>query len=162
VTPPIPVVPPQPTLVPVPLPEMNVFYKEVLPEAKIKITNSNIYFVVTDAHFKFNSAKLNPSGKKRVAEYTKFLIQNPDLSVTIEGHTDRRGEKRYNNQLGLRRAKAVWNEMKRHLVRNQMEVVSYGEDRPIDPARTEAAYAKNRRVEIHVNKGKHYRRKTDE
>ena len=154
VTPSISVVSPEQTFVPVPLPEVNVFYEKVQPEAKIKITDSNIHFVVTDAHFKFNSAKLNSRGKKKVAEYTQFLMQNPNLSVTIEGHTDRRGRKRYNHQLGLRRAKAVWHEIKRHLVRNKMEVVSYGEDRPIDPAHTEAAYAKNRRVEIHVNEGK--------
>jgi len=47
----------------------------------------------------------------------------------------------------------VWKELKKSGVQNSMNVTSYGEERPIDPAKTKSAYAKNRRVELRINDG---------
>jgi flagellar motor protein MotB len=151
----VPVVPP-PVLVPVPIPEMKVAYQEVIPPPppiEIEGVDHRVYFGITGAHFKFDSAQLTQSGKEKVAQYAEFLKKNPNLKVMIEGHTDLRGPKQYNYRLGFRRAKTVWNELKRHQVQNEMGAVSYGEARPMNPAKTKSAYTQNRRVEISVDEG---------
>ncbi|MEK7747512.1 MAG: OmpA family protein [Nitrospirota bacterium] len=150
---PPPVIPPAPGLVPVPMPEAGVSYEKVLPPPPITIIdemNPRVYFEFTDANFKFDSARLTPKGKTKVAQYAQFLKENSDLDVTIEGHADRRGPKEYNQRLGLSRAKAVWKALKSHKVKNKMEVISFGESQPKDRARTKSAHAKNRRVQLRV------------
>ena len=70
-----------------------------------------------------------------------------EVSVLIEGHCDERGTREYNLALGERRAE----EIRKYLVSigvspQQIEVVSYGEERPEDPEHNEAAWARNRRA----------------
>jgi uncharacterized repeat protein (TIGR01451 family) len=151
---PAPVIPPPPVLIPVPIPELGVSYQEEIPPPPIIEINGmdpRVHFEFTDTNFKFDSSVLTRKGKAKAAEYAAFLKQNPTLEVTISGHTDRRGPKEYNDRLGLWRARSVWKALKRHKVKNKMEIVSYGENRPADSARTKAAHAKNRRVELRVN-----------
>ena len=69
--------------------------------------------------------------------------------MRLEGHTDERGSREYNIGLGERRAQSV----RRALLLQgaadaQISTVSYGEERPAVPGHDEAAWAKNRRVEI--------------
>ena len=69
--------------------------------------------------------------------------------VVLEGHADERGTREYNMALGERRAKAV----QRYLVLQgvspaQLEVVSYGEERPVATGSDEQSWAQNRRVEL--------------
>ena len=76
-------------------------------------------------------------------------MADTSLKVRLEGNTDERGTREYNLALGERRANAV----KAYLVAqgvspSQIEVVSYGEEKPVDPGHNEAAWAKNRRVQI--------------
>ena len=71
------------------------------------------------------------------------------LTVVIEGHCDERGTIEYNLALGEKRAAAV----KEYLVRygiseNRLRTVSFGEERPIDSAQTEEAWARNRRAHL--------------
>jgi peptidoglycan-associated lipoprotein len=67
--------------------------------------------------------------------------------ITIEGHCDERGSTEYNLALGERRAMAVRNYLiSLGIAADRMRVVSYGEEFPFDPGRTEEAYAKNRRA----------------
>jgi len=81
----------------------------------------------------------------------QILKENPTMVVEIGGHTDTRGSRRYNQRLSQRRAEAV----KNYLVRvhgidpSRLIAKGYGESRPlVKPERTEADYAKNRRVEF--------------
>ena len=67
--------------------------------------------------------------------------------MLVEGHTDERGTPEYNVALGERRAKSVVSFLSGLGVSNgQISVVSYGEEKPVDPSSNEAAWAKNRRA----------------
>jgi peptidoglycan-associated lipoprotein len=76
-----------------------------------------------------------------------WLKAYPDTNILVEGHCDERGTKKYNYALGERRA----NTAKSYLVSQgiavkRIQTVSYGKDRPLDPASNESAWAKNRRA----------------
>ncbi len=84
-----------------------------------------------------------------VEAHAKFLQANRNAKVTLHGHTDERGTREYNIALGQRRADAV----RRMMVlfgatEAQIETVSFGKEKPRNPASHEAAWAENRRVEI--------------
>jgi peptidoglycan-associated lipoprotein len=75
----------------------------------------------------------------------------PSVALLVEGHCDERGTEEYNRALGERRALAVREQLAMAGADVSRVVTrSYGEDRPADPGRTEAAYAKNRRGEFVV------------
>lgn len=79
--------------------------------------------------------------------HAKYLRSNPDARVIIEGHTDERGTPEYNIALGERRARSVARYMQNLGVDvNQLSIVSYGEEKPVDPGHSEASYQKNRRA----------------
>jgi peptidoglycan-associated lipoprotein len=100
-------------------------------------------------YFDFDSTEIKGEGTDIVAAHAKYLASNPATRVRLEGHTDERGSREYNIGLGERRAQAV----RRALLLQgaadaQISTVSYGEERPAVPGHDEAAWAKNRRVEI--------------
>ena len=100
-------------------------------------------------YFDFDSSEIKGEGTDIVAAHAKYLAANPGTRVRLEGHTDERGSREYNIGLGERRAQAV----RRALLLQgaadaQISTVSYGEERPAVPGHDEAAWAKNRRVEI--------------
>jgi peptidoglycan-associated lipoprotein len=100
-------------------------------------------------YFDFDSSEIKGAGTDVVAAHAKFLAANPATRVRLEGHTDERGSREYNIGLGERRAQSV----RRALLLQgaadaQISTVSYGEERPAVPGHDEAAWAKNRRVEI--------------
>lgn len=72
--------------------------------------------------------------------------------VEIEGHTDNTGDKKYNEQLGLMRAEAVKRYLyeKHQVPLHKINVISYGEGKPVAPNNTRAGRAQNRRVVIKV------------
>jgi peptidoglycan-associated lipoprotein len=103
--------------------------------------------------FKFGQAKLPEDVQARLDELVAQLKANPNGSyIEIEGHTDNVGPKDVNYKIGLERAEAV----KRYLYENQqiplhkMNVISYGEEKPIAPNKTKAGRSQNRRVVIKV------------
>ncbi|MBV9698141.1 MAG: peptidoglycan-associated lipoprotein Pal [Gammaproteobacteria bacterium] len=100
-------------------------------------------------YFDFDSSEIKGAGTDVVAAHAKYLAANGGARVRLEGHTDERGSREYNIGLGERRAQAV----RRALLLQgagdaQISTVSYGEERPAVPGHDEAAWAKNRRVEI--------------
>jgi len=100
-------------------------------------------------YFDFDSSEIKGGGTDVVGAHAKFLAANPATRVRLEGHTDERGSREYNIGLGERRAQSV----RRALLLQgaadaQISTVSYGEERPAVPGHDEAAWAKNRRVEI--------------
>lgn len=97
--------------------------------------------------FEFDQSSLTESAREKLQRYAQALKSNPGMPVLLEGHADIRGTDDYNLALGERRAQAV----KRYLLQlgvpdNQMRTISYGELKPLDPAKGESAWAKNRRV----------------
>jgi peptidoglycan-associated lipoprotein len=82
-----------------------------------------------------------------------YLKNNPNLNVTLEGHADERGTREYNLALGEKRATAVKDYlMASGLASNRIKVVSYGKERPVNPASNAIAWSQNRRtVTVKIN-----------
>jgi len=100
-------------------------------------------------YFDFDSAVIQGAGVDVVAAHAKYLAGNSQARVRLEGNTDERGSREYNIGLGDRRAQAVRRALLlQGVAEGQITTVSYGEERPADPGHDEAAWAKNRRVEI--------------
>ncbi|WP_421864081.1 peptidoglycan-associated lipoprotein Pal [Motiliproteus sp.] len=100
-------------------------------------------------YFDFDKAVVRPVGFEDLSAHAKYLADNPSARVVLEGHADERGTREYNIALGERRAKAVSRFLTvQGAASEQIEVVSYGEERPADTGSNEAAWSKNRRVEL--------------
>lgn len=81
--------------------------------------------------------------------HARFLVSNPTRKVVLQGNTDDRGSREYNIALGQKRADAVRRAMVAlGVAENQMEAVSFGEERPRNAGTDESALAENRRVDI--------------
>jgi peptidoglycan-associated lipoprotein len=104
-----------------------------------------------DIYFDFDKFNLTPDARKILAEKASFLNANPEIKLKVEGHCDERGTREYNLALGERRAKSAQD----YLIflginPNRISTISYGEERPLDPAHNEEAWAKNRRAHFDV------------
>jgi outer membrane protein OmpA-like peptidoglycan-associated protein len=104
-------------------------------------------------NFKFGKTALPDDAKQKIDQMVAQLKQDPkNIYLEIEGHTDNVGDKMINEKIGLERAEAV----KRYLYEqyqiplHKMNVISYGEDKPVAPNKTKAGRAQNRRVVIKV------------
>ncbi|MBX2881219.1 MAG: peptidoglycan-associated lipoprotein Pal [Granulosicoccus sp.] len=100
-------------------------------------------------YFDYDQAELRPEYLSIVAQHGRFLAENTDGQVRLEGHTDERGTREYNIALGEARAKTIARMLQLQGVNpDQMRTVSYGEELPVDDAHNNDAWAKNRRVNI--------------
>jgi peptidoglycan-associated lipoprotein len=100
-------------------------------------------------YFDYDRAEIKPEYVSVVAAHAKFLNGNSARKIRLEGHSDERGSREYNIGLGERRAQAVRRAlMLQGVTEAQITTVSYGEERPAVAGSDEAAYAKNRRVEL--------------
>jgi peptidoglycan-associated lipoprotein len=105
-------------------------------------------------NFKFGKTELPDAAKMRIDQVVGQLKdqQGKDVYIEVEGHTDNVGGKEMNYQLGLERAEAV----KRYLYAqhqiplHKINVISYGEEKPVSPNNTRDGRAQNRRVVIRV------------
>ncbi|MBB3140949.1 peptidoglycan-associated lipoprotein Pal [Halomonas organivorans] len=102
---------------------------------------------VRTIYFAYDSDAIRPEFQSVLESHANFLRSNPSASVVLQGHTDERGTREYNLALGERRAGAVERFLSVEGVSpSQVEVVSYGEERPAARGSNEEAYAQNRRV----------------
>ena len=100
-------------------------------------------------YFDFDVAEFQPADRETLTYHARDLAANPSKRVRLEGHADERGTREYNLALGERRANGILNYfIVNGASRSQIEVVSYGEERPSQSGQTENAYSRNRRVEI--------------
>jgi outer membrane protein OmpA-like peptidoglycan-associated protein len=104
-------------------------------------------------NFKFGAAELPDEAKARLDQMIGDLKTNPQtVFIEIEGHTDNVGSTMVNERLGMERADAV----KRYLYEqhqvplHKINVISYGENKPVAPNNTRAGRAQNRRVVVKV------------
>ena len=82
-------------------------------------------------------------------QHGRYLAQNPEGRVRLEGHTDERGSREYNIALGERRAQSIARMLQLQGVSSaQARSISYGEELPVDENHTPDSWAKNRRVHI--------------
>lgn len=100
-------------------------------------------------YFDYDSANLTMEGEGIAEAHGQYLADHPNVFITLEGHADERGTAEYNLALAEDRAKVVSQIMGVYGVAlDRIQLVSYGEERPVALSHDEAAYGLNRRVEI--------------
>lgn len=139
------VVEPAPTPEPTPEP-----VKPMVDRGKIVIPMGSSTETLTGIfYFDFDQAIVKRAGHSELNKHSQVLSGDRMLRARIEGHADERGTREYNLALGERRANAV----RAYLAaqgasRSQVEVISYGEEKPVNSGHNESSWAQNRRVEI--------------
>ena len=125
--------------------------------AAVEAANRQLIYEVVlnedEGNFKFGKTDLPDEAKQRIDQMVSRMKADPkNIFIEIEGHTDNVGSKEYNQSLGLERAEAV----KRYLYEahqvplHKINVISYGEDKPVSPNSNKEGRAQNRRVVIKV------------
>jgi len=105
-------------------------------------------------NFDYNEATIRSTDQATLDRKAAIMQANPGLRIRISGHADERGSDEYNLALGNRRAAAAQRYLQnKGIDASRIDVISYGEERPLDPASTEEAYAKNRRDEFEATAG---------
>lgn len=100
-------------------------------------------------YFDLDKTEIKGEFQAQIACHSKFIRQFPNYNVTLEGNADERGSREYNLGLGERRGNAVQSALSSAgAPGNQLNVVSYGEERPTCKDHSEDCWSKNRRVEI--------------
>jgi peptidoglycan-associated lipoprotein len=100
-------------------------------------------------YFDFDKSEIKPEFADIVTTAAHTLTSNPKFKLKLEGNTDERGTREYNIGLGERRAQAVRRAlMLQGVAESQVSTVSFGAERPAAEGDDEAAWAKNRRVEV--------------
>jgi peptidoglycan-associated lipoprotein len=107
--------------------------------------------VLRDVYFEFDRWELTAEARRTLESLASALKAFPSLALRVEGHADERGTTEYNLALGARRAQAA----RDYLVSLgidpvRLEPVSFGEERPFDPGKSELSWALNRRVHFVV------------
>jgi peptidoglycan-associated lipoprotein len=100
-------------------------------------------------YFEFDSNAVKDEYRGMLQAHSRYLSDNRNRNIRIEGNCDERGSREYNLALGQRRAEAVKKVMTVLGVQdNRIETVSYGEEKPASPGHDEQAWAQNRRADI--------------
>ncbi len=100
-------------------------------------------------YFEFDRANIRAQFRPIIEAHAEYLRANPSARVILEGHADERGSREYNLGLGERRGGSVSEAMTASRASGmQLEVVSYGEERPVCRDSNDDCWQRNRRVEI--------------
>ena len=118
---------------------------------RIREATEKANFLNSKVYFDFDNSSLTEDARTILLDQAKWLKQNKNTSIVVEGHCDNRGTEEYNLALGSRRAQSV----KDFLVNAGVEpsrivTVSYGEERPAVRGDNEEAWSKNRRAEFRL------------
>ncbi|MDX1252782.1 MAG: peptidoglycan-associated lipoprotein Pal [Gammaproteobacteria bacterium] len=104
-------------------------------------------------YFEYDSSEIRDDARPVIEAHAAYLAQRSTASIVLEGHADERGSREYNLALGERRAKAVQQLMLlKGASARQIEVVSFGEERPVSAGHDDMAWSQNRRVELVYSK----------
>jgi outer membrane protein OmpA-like peptidoglycan-associated protein len=140
-----------PLIVPVAAPEAKqvvqvVEPEPVLPEGPLMFKPVVPPFV----YFEFDKSDLNEEDRLKLDAFATAMQDN-DMDIFIDGHTDWIASEPYNMSLSLRRAEAVYNYLaSKDIAPERMTMMGYGETRPISNNNTATGRALNRRAEIHI------------
>jgi peptidoglycan-associated lipoprotein len=120
--------------------------------AELIMMNEIVSINNTVVRFEFDSYELSFEQRTKLQSVIDFMRIHPEVSITLEGHTDERGLREYNLGLGESRALAV----RAFLVSNgidgnRVRTVSYGKERPKCLGAYSDCWAQNRRVEIYIH-----------
>ncbi|WP_338767209.1 OmpA family protein [Bernardetia sp. ABR2-2B] len=112
--------------------------------------------------FGFDKSDLNSNAKENIAKLGRILNEYPDTRLTIQGHTDNKGDDNYNRQLSAKRADAVRDYLIANGVKGgRLSTTAYGESAPVATNETEAGRAQNRRVEVVIVANNELKRKAE-
>ncbi len=116
--------------------------------AKLKDPNSLLSKRIV--YFDFDKSAIKPEARPLIEAHAQFLKEHGQAKVVLQGNTDERGSREYNMALGQRRADSVKQAMAVLGVKDdQIETISFGEEKPVADGHDEAAWQQNRRTEIH-------------
>jgi peptidoglycan-associated lipoprotein len=108
---------------------------------------------LADIYFEYDQARLADEARAILEKHALWLQNHRSAKVAIEGHCDERGTVDYNLALGEQRARATRDYLvSLGVAGDRLTTVSYGKERPLDPASNEAAWAKNRRAHFLVSR----------
>ena len=99
-------------------------------------------------YFAYDDSEIDELATRIIIEHANFMQENPSVNVRLEGHADERGTREYNLALGENRALSVKEVLGLYNLDDRIIVVSYGEEDPVLTGSNEAAWEKNRRVEL--------------
>jgi hypothetical protein len=106
-------------------------------------------FIALYINFETGKAEIRPESQKIIDQIVQMLKENPDLKISIEGHTDNVGTAEFNQKLSENRAKAVMDAIiAQNIDKNRLSSKGWGATKPVADNNTEEGKAKNRRVEI--------------
>lgn len=113
------------------------------------LTDPNNILSRRNVYFDFDSFTVRSEFTSLVDAHARFLAQNPDMRMLVQGNTDERGSREYNLALGQKRAEAVKQALLLLGAReSQIESVSLGEEKPRCEEATETCFAENRRADM--------------
>ena len=96
--------------------------------------------------FATNKSKLTTASRDTLRKQATWMRKNKNVTITVEGHADERGTREYNLALGERRANAAKDYLMTYGVSGKrIAVISYGKERPVNPANSPLAWSQNRR-----------------
>lgn len=119
---------------------MRFYGANLTPEEERALLGKNVYY------FGYDRYDVSEQDITAINAHAKKLVTNPHAKVRVEGHTDERGSREYNVALGERRSKAIANVlMLKGVNQNQVDIVSYGKEKPVAFGHDESAWSQNRR-----------------
>ena len=102
-------------------------------------------------YFDYDSSELGEDAKEALGHNAELLNRHRGIRVRIQGHADERGTTEYNLHLGQRRAQRALDYMvNRGVSPERVQIISYGEEIPLEKAEGEIAFSKNRRAEFEL------------
>jgi len=105
--------------------------------------------ILENVNFKFDSYNLLDTSEDILKTLLAFLENNPEIKISIEGHTDDIGTEQYNDELSINRARSVYNWLiNKGINSTRLRFTGYGKSRPIFNEKDEEHRALNRRVEL--------------
>jgi len=108
---------------------------------------------LADIQFDYDRSTLTDAARAMLEKHALWLQSHREKKVRVEGHCDERGTVDYNLALGEQRARAARDYLASLGVSaDRLSTVSFGKERPLDPAGNEAAWAKNRRDHFAVSR----------
>jgi len=114
-----------------------------------KSTSTQAILANATIYFEYDQYNLTSKSIQALKGVVSVMNKNKKITLSVEGHADERGTREYNLALGQRRSESVASYLIANgIKRNRLITKSYGEERPLSLGSSEAAWSKNRRVEI--------------
>ncbi len=115
---------------------------------QIAVANLRSSGVAFTLNFAFDGSEIDEVATQEIIKHANFMRNNPQLTLRLEGHADERGTREYNLALGENRALAVKEVLGLYDLSSRVEVISFGEEKPVAQLHEESSWQKNRRVEF--------------